>query len=152
MPFPPAAAPMNPQTRIAHPNGGYVFGSIPHIAAPVTGQTLCHAGDIHLQYGKHLHKTRGFGLIHITKSHEADIWKAYRGMAVIDFVCAVASGYRTIVLQADRSLALLKHNGATKILTLNPAIIDGVHLYHVGTGYPLARVPNWEKRQARIIL
>jgi ATP-dependent DNA ligase len=146
---------MHKQVRIlnpyrTYPDDPYAFGELPHIACKKTGATRLRAGRIYLQYGHH-YDSGGFGWKHIKIKHETKIADMCRGISVFEYINAVTIGYQCIVHQSNGSFVLMKYNGATKFLALNPKETDGVQFYNIGTGFPRDRMYDLIKRGDEVI-
>lgn len=135
-----------PLSLLLTPNGGVDFGFIPEVRQWSNQSLLCAPGAIRLQYG-----TVAYGYRHVLLKHGGKIDHYYRGLDPLIFIHAVTCNFHKVVRQRDGSLFLLKFNGAVKSAVVAEFCSDEDAYYRVITAYPLERVPDWGKRDARII-
>lgn len=125
---------------VAHPNGGFSFGTIPDM--PTFGLP---GGEIYLRVGVHRRANSGFGVIHVWEAHQADLLK--HGCETMDGVAAHLS--KMIVpgaqiyceFKEQRSghrIAVLRTSMGTLILEPRHERVIGFG-YHVVTWYPQKR-------------
>ncbi len=127
-------------TLVAHPDGGYSFGTIPEM--PKFGLP---GGEVYLRVGVHRRAGSGFGVRHVWEAHQSDLLK--HGCNSIDGVAAHIA--KMIVPGAEiycefreqrtgHRIAVLRTSTGTLILEPRDERVLGF-AYHVITWYPQRR-------------
>jgi len=126
---------------VASPDG-MDWGRIPECLAPYPRVEPIHAGRVIVPIGN---VAEGYN--HVLRKHGRNI-AGISGMNVDQYLCDVLRHFQRIYLQRDGSLWLFRRNGITKCAVLAPCVISGEKLYRLITAYPIARLPNFQRRGA----
>lgn len=129
---------------ILSPSSTVKFGQIPEITNS-HGVFLTYDLPIILPAGD-----RSFGYVHIYEKHYHKISHYHRGMTPIEYVFLVTSHYNEIYLQENGALRLIKYNGIKNAIIVQHSTIFQ-ECYKIITAYPLDRLPNFAKKNERLI-